>query len=181
MTDDNDALVTTSHWFRESRLETRFLAHSGILYSGNWNTFPDREDCHSSNSQFSAFEFAFRGSSVRWIGSRDTHHGLADVHIDGVFVETVDNYSPVHRPSVVKFSTNELAGERTHVLRVVVRKERNSVTTDCYQDVSEIESLTPLSYPVEIAKCMALEYEAIQNGTRPLRPDGRPGHDGAAM
>jgi hypothetical protein len=49
-------LRLTNHWERESQLETRFLAHSGILYFGDWSNFANREDCHSSNSQFSAFK-----------------------------------------------------------------------------------------------------------------------------
>jgi hypothetical protein len=54
----------------------------------------------------------------------------------------------------------------------VVRKDRNPDATDCYQDVTLIQSVTPVSYPVEIAKSMALEYEQIQNGTKAyLTPD----------
>lgn len=165
MAEEGDQLVTTSHWHRESRLETRFLAHSGILYFGNWRNFPNQEDCHHSNSQYSAFEFAFRGPLVRWIGSRDHSHGMADVFIDGIFRQTVDSYAPTRQTNVIKYSAQGLSGDRIHTLRVVVRKERNAAATDCFQDVASIECPEPLSYPVEMARMMALEYRTIQDGT----------------
>ena len=170
---DNDDLVTTVHGERVNVLSTRFISQDSILYFGNWHhTRIGDVDSHVSNTQYNAFEFSFRGPTVKWIGRKQSDHGHADVYIDGEFQQTVDCYSDTTLSDVVKFQTTGLSDERVHTLRVVVRKDRNPAATDCCQDVSRIQSVTPVSYPAEIARSMADEYKQIQNGAKEyLTPD----------
>jgi len=143
------------------------VLHDRILYFGNWRSVSEGdEDYHSSNTQYNAFEFSFRGPTVRWIGSKRRNHGYADVYIDGEFQRTIDCYSPNTLANVVKFERSGLSTDRIHTLRVVVRKDRNPDATDCYQDITCMQSITPISYPAEIAEAMVTEYEQIQNGTK---------------
>ena len=167
MNANDTRLVTTPHseWIRV--VVTGFLDYPEVLYFGNWAVASDGDQhYHVSNTQYNAFEFSFRGPTVRWIGSKSSNHGYADVYVDGEFQQTVDCYAASPRTNVVKFEKTGLSGDRIHTLRVVVRKERNPDATDCYQDIACIQSVAPVSYPAEIAKSMTLEYAQIQNGTK---------------
>ena len=145
--------------------------HEKILFFGNWDTISQGdEDYHRSNTQYNAFEFSFKGPTVKWIGSKRRDHGHADVYIDGEFQGTVDCYSPTTLTDVVKFEKTGLSSDRIHTLRVVVRKDRNPDAADCYQDVSSLQAVAPVSYPTEIAQSMTREYAQIQNGTKAYLP-----------
>jgi len=170
---DNEDLVTTNHRELNRVLATHFITHESILYFGNWESIWNRDqNCRRSNTQYNAFEFSFRGSTVRWRGAKDENHGFADIYIDGEFQGTVDSYSPSPQADVVKFEAGGLSNHRIHTLRVVVRKDGHPDAIDCYQDVSSIQSAEPVSYPLEIARAMASEYEQIQDETKPyLKPE----------
>ncbi len=167
MTSNSSNLVTISHREETRAFVTSFVTHLKILYFGNWTRVSDPSgDYHRSNTQYNAFEFSFRGPTVKWIGSKRDSHGHADVYIDGEFQQTVDCYSATTLTNVVKFEKTGLSGDRIHTLRVVVRKDRNPDATDCYQDVAFIQAVTPVSYPVEIARAMNAEYAQIQDGAK---------------
>jgi len=75
MSRDKNNLVTTVHRERSRVLSTGFLTFESILYFGNWsNNWAN----HFSNTQYNAFEFSFKGSTVKWIGSKRKNHGYAD-------------------------------------------------------------------------------------------------------
>ena len=173
MSEDSDELVTTGHREQHRALAASFITYDSILYLGDWESVWERnENCHRSNTQFHAFMFCFRGPTVKWIGSKDSDHGHADVYVDGEFQRTVDCYAPANEKPVVHFEATGLRGDRVHTLRVVVRKDRHPDATDCYIDVNRIQSAEPVIYPLEIARAMAAEYEQIQNGTKPyLKPE----------
>ena len=177
-----ERLTTTHHGDGNKEFIAQFRHFPSILYFGAWELDVEpgkttefdtpRVRSHRSNTQFSAFEFSFRGDTVRWLGTRGPNHGLADVYLDEQLQETVDNYAPMPQDEVVKFERSGIEGDRIHTLRVVVRKDRNPRAIDCCQDVSAIEAETPLSYPVEITREMNAEYRQIRSGTKAyLAPD----------
>ena len=94
---------------------------------------------HTSNMQYNTCELKFRGSAVRWFGSKNKDHGFADVYLDGVLQKTVDAYNGAWISNVVLFEKTGLIADRLHTLRIVVRKERNPEAIDCYQDVDCFE------------------------------------------
>lgn len=168
MSNDGD-LVTTDHKREVIGLAMKTFWHQEvILYFGDWETVSDgAEGRHQSNTQYNAFEFSFKGPTVRWFGARQSNHGCAEVYIDGEFQQCIDNYAPTPQQNVIKFEKTDLSNSRIHTLRVVVKKERNSRATDCYQDVSSIQAVTPVSYPAEIAHAMHTEYAWMRNGIKP--------------
>ncbi|MCY4354274.1 MAG: hypothetical protein OXC09_05745, partial [Truepera sp.] len=89
----SEHLATTGHSEVERAFVRLFKTFPQILYFGNWDSYQDRRYPRRCNTQFSAFEFSFRGSTVRWLGTRGPDHGFADVYLDGLFQETVDNYA----------------------------------------------------------------------------------------
>jgi len=164
---DSDYLISTSHRDYFGVFSMGLFNHGKIYYFGKWQ---NNGKCHYSNMQYSAFEFCFKGPTVKWIGSKGPNHGYADVYIDGEFQQTVDCYVPTALKNVVKFERTCLSTDRIHSLRVVVRKDRNPNATDCYQDVTCIQSAMPVNYEAEISKSMILEYKQIQNGTKIYLP-----------
>ena len=166
----SEHLATTGHSEVERAFVRLFKTFPQILYFGNWDSYQDRRYPRRCNTQFSAFEFSFRGSTVRWLGTRGPDHGFADVYLDGLFQETVDNYAQTRQEDLVKFEKTGIEGDRVHTLRVVVRKDRNPRATDCYQDVTATEAEQPVNYPAEIAQEMDAEYERIRSGTKAYLP-----------
>ncbi len=173
MSTNSSGLVTTTHREGLRVWLMGWCFFEKILFFGNWRAISEgARGYHCSNTQYNAFEFSFRGPTVKWIGSKRSNHGHADVYIDGEFQQTVDCYSPTALTNVVKFEKTGVSADRIHTLRIVVRKERNPDATDCYQDVTCIQSVTPVSYPAEIARSMNVEYAQIQKETKAyLAPD----------
>jgi uncharacterized protein len=168
---DETNLATIGHWNWERTWEAGFVLHESILYFGDWaSVSADGVGSHRSNTQCNAFEFSFRGPTVRWIGSTSNDQGCADVYLDGEYQLKVDSFSPTTERNVVKYERTGLRGDRIHTLRVVVRKDRNSAAVDCYQDVTSVQAVIPVSYPSEIARAMETEYARIEAGTKEYLP-----------
>ena len=148
---------------------TGFVLRESVLYFGDWRSV-HAEGVRRSNVQYNAFEFSFRGSTVRWFGTKAHDHGHADVFIDGEYRETVDSYSEVREKEVLIYENKNVIGDRIHTLRVVVKRSRNPKSTDCYQGVCTLYAEEPISYPGAITESMRLEYESIQDGSKPYLP-----------
>ena len=52
-----------------------------ISYYGRWTT---DGKAHYSNIPGNALDFTFKGPIIRWIGSRNSNHGIAEIYLDGV-------------------------------------------------------------------------------------------------
>ena len=134
-----------------------------VLCFGDFYPETDQEGFHgrdyrASNVQFNACEFRFRGSAVRWFGSKNRDHGFADVYLNGVLQKTVDSYHATWISNVVLFEKTGLDAGPVHTLRIVVRKKRIPGATDCYQDVDCFEAAQPVNYVAEITQAMQAEY-----------------------
>jgi uncharacterized protein len=169
MAEDHSALTDVSHRLWERVYYTGFTSFPMVLYFGDWTTVPpSTADAGGSrsNTQYNAFEFTFRGSVVRWIGQKAPNHGQADVYLDGEFQELVDTYAAAREENAVLYQKDALDSDVLHTLRVVVRKERNPNSTDCFQEVSLLQAENPVIYPLAISNEMAGEYAEIQSGTK---------------
>ena len=140
-----------------------------VLYFGSWIQAPHPAvlDRRRSNHPCAACELVFRGSSVRWLGSRGPDHGRADVYLDGDLADTVDSYGPAAEAARVLFERADLAGDRMHTLRIVVRRERHPDAGDCFQGIDGFEAACAVDYPREIRTMAMAEIKAIAGGTKP--------------
>jgi uncharacterized protein len=123
---------------------------------------------YRSTVEFAAFEFAFGGAVIRWFGDRGPDGGCADVFIDGQLVETIDVYAPEPETGVIVFERADFDPTVPHKIRVVVRRGARSDALAVV--VQRLESVLPLSYPIEIAEARSAEYAVIQRGGKPI-PD----------
>jgi hypothetical protein len=145
---------------------------SAIFYFGNWVLNLNApgfysDDYKASNTQYNRCLFTFRGPYVKWFGSKNNNHGLADVFIDNVFQQTVDSYNPMLISNAILYEKSGLDASNMHTLMIVVRKEKNKNSIGSYQDVDYFESDQPYNYVKEIINSMNAEYAKIQNNTKP--------------
>ncbi len=142
-----------------------------IFYFGNWVLTPDgpgfyANDFKTSNTQYNRCVFTFRGSFIRWYGSKNNNHGFADVYIDNVLQQTVDTYNAILIPGALLFEANTLSSDNLHTLAIVVKKDKNKNSIGCYQDVDYFESGQPVNYVKEITNLKNAEYAQIQNNSK---------------
>ncbi|MEX2198387.1 MAG: hypothetical protein WD886_06215 [Burkholderiales bacterium] len=80
---------------------TRFQEnHPALAYSGDWfhrnvNRTWSEGSASTSATPGARVTFTFTGTSVSWIGLRKASTGIANVYLDGVFVEQINTYEPV--------------------------------------------------------------------------------------
>jgi len=134
-----------------------------VLYYGDWS---EDNDQHSSNSPYSNCYFTFRKSEVRWIGSKGSDHGLAEVYIDGVFQETVDSYSEKTRSGQVLFEKKGLSKDKIHTLNIVVKREKNPESSGYFQSVDYFESMEPVDYRTWYKDIAYAELSEIAEGNK---------------
>ena len=143
---------------------------AGILYFGDWSDHVDSacfgDDHRLSNVQFNNCVFTFNNSTVRWIGSRGTDHGIAEVYIDGLFQKTIDSYSDQKQTKQLIFEKRGINRDRIHTLKIVVKKEKNPKSTGFYQDIDYFESLEPVNFPLHFKEQADLEFKEISAGTK---------------
>lgn len=72
--------------------------------------------------------FDYAGTDVALIGGKGGNFGMIDVYLDGVFMQTVDLYSPTPLQQQVLFQTNGVPfGE--HTLSLIISTEKNPAST----------------------------------------------------
>ena len=118
-------------------------------------------------------EFRFKGTGVKWFGSRNTDNGVASVYLDGELVATVDTYAESYILSTQLWKITGLENTN-HTLRLVVEAEYNldqykSYITVDYFVVYDYEDLEFEGYP-EIP-----DDEVVNPSEPPSLPERRPG------
>ena len=78
-----------------------------------------------SGSKGAFVQMSFKGPSVYWRGVADPSGGIADVYLDGKFEETVDTYFRDEMPNQFAFFRTGLDPHASHIVKVVVRGEKN--------------------------------------------------------
>jgi beta-galactosidase GanA len=80
----------------------------------------------------------FSGTSVRWVSSLDSNHGIAEVWLDGAKVATVDTYGTPKQFQQVLYAADDLpAGE--HTLSIVATGTRNPAAAGSFVVVDAID------------------------------------------
>lgn len=107
-----------------------------VFYSGVWSNTVTNSNFYGgkfrySNNTGSYFEYTFSGTGVRWHNVTSSAYGFADVYLDGVLYTTYDSYSSVdvHHNTALEITGLDNA---SHVLKVVVKGEKNPSSTDYY-------------------------------------------------
>jgi hypothetical protein len=79
---------------RRYQEEDAAVSYSGAWVHGNVNRPWSEGTAATSATAGASVTFTFTGTSVSWIGLRKLSTGLADVYVDGIFVEQIDTFRP---------------------------------------------------------------------------------------
>jgi len=107
-----------------------------ISYYGAWAV---ANNAHGSNTPGSALDFTFKGPTIKWIGSKSSNHGIAEVYVDGVLQQNVNSYSSTTALNQVLYEKCGLSETGYHTFRILVTKDKHRNSTGSYQDVAALE------------------------------------------
>lgn len=107
------------------------VTYTGSWTQGNLNKPWSEGTVATSNVAGSQATFTFNGTAVRWIGCRKFTTGIAQVFLDGVFVEEIDTYSPVEGYQDTVYSASGLANG-THTLTIQATGRSNPASASSY-------------------------------------------------
>jgi hypothetical protein len=112
-----------------------------VSYIGGWSQIAG-SSYFSNTSTFTTTagleaQLTFTGSTIRWYGVAGSDHGKADVYIDNGLDSTVDLYSAARTTGQVYSKSGLSSG--SHTIRIVVRSDRNTSSTNNYVEVDALE------------------------------------------
>ncbi len=150
-----------------------------ISYYAAWTI---ENNLHSSNVPGSSLDLAFKGSTIKWIGSKGPNHGIAEIYIDGALQQTTDAYAPNPALNQVLYEQNGLSQNKYHNIRIVVSKERHASSSGSYQGVAGFECQEPFNAAENDADSAFTEIELIEAGKKLYLPPSqwRPVQNAAA-
>lgn len=113
--------------------------NAGVIYSGtDWTAASAsgyyNNDKHASNVRGASAVYVFTGTSIAWVGSRNSDHGIAEVYIDGAHYASVDTYSPTPLLQQTLYQKRGLS-PGTHSIEIRVSYEKNAASTNYYQEI----------------------------------------------
>ena len=104
-------------------------------YTGTWGTHSANNyyggSMRYSNTVNNSVTATFTGNNIHWITLKNGDLGKADVYIDDVLVDTVDLYAATAVSQADVFSRTNLSSG-THTIKVAVKGEKNSSSTNTY-------------------------------------------------
>ena len=132
-------------------------ADPALQYSGAWShvgaeqsyTGGDYKHTESfSNTTGDSVTMPFTGTAIRWISSKDTNHGIADVYLDGTKVASVDGYGASKATQQIFYAASGLS-DGPHTLKIVVTGQKNSAATGTFVvvDAIDLPSASARYYP----------------------------------
>jgi hypothetical protein len=93
-----------------------------VHYSGEWTDYFSAAYFHktlrSSSHVNASVTFTFTGTGIEWFGNIDNRHGIADVFVDGKFIQTVDGWNQVPRKQQRLFWKFDLKYGK-HTLKII--------------------------------------------------------------
>jgi hypothetical protein len=138
-----------------------------ISYYGDWKA---SGSSRTSNIPGSALDLTFKGSTIRWVGSRNSDHGIAEVYIDGRFKQTVDTYHATPLMNETLYENTGLSETGYHTFRIIASKDKHPNSTGLYQDVSAFECKQLFDAAAHDADNAFREVAVLEAGKKPYLP-----------
>jgi hypothetical protein len=115
---------------------------SSLTYTGSWTHATGYSSDYDSDESYSnttnnSMTMTFTGTSVAWLSSYASNHGIAYVYLDGTEVATVDTYAASSLTQQTMWSTTGLTNT-THTLQIVVSGTKNTASSGYYVSVDAI-------------------------------------------
>ncbi len=156
--DTTSATTEQTHITIDLSAKTGFTyddSSSALTYRGTWThaanqnyTVGDFDGTESfSNTVGDSVSLIFTGTAVRWVTSKDTNHGIADVYLDGALVGSIDTYTPGKQYQTVLYNVYGLSAA-SHTLTVTVSGRQNPAASGSFIsiDAFDLSSSTPTNF-----------------------------------
>jgi SpoIID/LytB domain protein len=109
---------------------------SRLLYSSGWSVVSHSSarggSYHRASAKGAKLTVMFKGSSIKWIGTKSSRSGKADISLDGTRVATVDLYSSSSAFKAAIWSKAGLADDTTHTIVITVLGSKRSASGGTY-------------------------------------------------
>src|SRR5690606_25637224 len=117
-------------------------------YTGTWNSSSSsskfRGDDHYSSTAGSTYSYKFIGTKATLYATKDKHHGIAAVSIDGGSEKMVDLYSSSRSHQAVIFTSPELPSS-SHTIRVRVTGNKSPSSSGTVVTADRLDVVSTLS------------------------------------
>ncbi len=117
--------------------------NTSLGYVGSWGTYTNLGNLYykgTANSTKTPGDYmitSFKDASkIEVWGTKSVNRGLADVYLDGQFIETIDTYSPTQTSSTVIWQKDDLPSG-IHTLKIVCKGE-SSQGEDIWVEIDKI-------------------------------------------
>ncbi len=117
---------------------------SAVTYTGSWysntGTFSSGGSAALAINTGARATFTFSGTSVKWIGYRDSWSGIANVYIDGNLKGQVDTYSASGQTQAVNYAITGLSsGSHTITIEVTGTKDASAQSSWIWVDAFDFQ------------------------------------------
>jgi Beta-L-arabinofuranosidase, GH127/Malectin domain len=136
-----------------------------ISYYGAWML---KSNAHGSNTAGNALDFTFKGPVVRWVGSKNSDHGIAEVYVDGALQQKIDTYAAAPVLNEVLYEKRGLSESGYHTFRILITRDKHPNSADTYQEVSALESRAPFDAADQDADSAFQEVALIEARKKPF-------------
>lgn len=129
-TPSNLAQLDNSKWTKIASVDpmvTKSGAWSQTAVQPAWNKYLSSYNMYSSTKN-DYLEYAFTGTGVIVIGTKNSSFGKADIYLDGVLKKTVDTYYP-YNASVQLFYRVDNLDNSSHTIRIKVKGTKNDLSS----------------------------------------------------
>lgn len=115
-----------------------------IEYIGSWTeSGSNAKNYHrtllTTSSEGDEMDLAFNGTAISILGVKDTNCGLADIYLDGSYVETIDTYADSTKYRKGLFSAYNLSAS-DHYLRLVAKGTHSTDSTGNMINIDAVET-----------------------------------------
>jgi len=139
---DDSSIVMRPYYSFESDLEyftyfdPQMAKNRQMKFMGWWFNVNNLRYANDPNS---AAEYVFEGTEIRWNGLKKNDAGKAQIHIDGKFIDIIDQYH--HNDGLPFRWTYTGLQPGKHVLHMKVLGEKHDNSKDCFVNITTFHSL----------------------------------------
>lgn len=127
-------------------------ARQSVELAGDWTTVPARAfsaaTAVATIGAGASARIRFHGTGVSWIGLLGPSSGVADVYLDGVLVDSVDQFRPGTQVNATLFARDDLP-PGPHELRIVPTGERNPLSASSVTLIDAVDVIRAIDSNAE--------------------------------
>ncbi len=141
---------------------------SKITHNGDWTK---SSTCNCSYSRIANDHVIVKftnTNSFSWYGEKMTHHGIAEIFLDGVQRATIDTYGPDNETDVLNWRIDGLDKNKVYTFQLNVKGDKNAQSTNTYIVIKYFELGTDAPIPPPVVADTVYIRDTIRIYYRPV-------------